>query len=110
MRKIVWFKKNQWSQIEYPYVNDVKVLKLKRDENTDKNYTAENHFIEKVEITAQTFNTLNAIRGDARDDDFVFNRAQYILIESISASIGTNFNGHEIRNIGTIFKTAIILE
>lgn len=92
----------KWEQIEYPYVNNIKGCKIKKD-------SVEHGYYEPREISMQTYNSLNVIENK-QVDGFVFQNNSYHYIGSISESIGTNFNGHEMRNIGAILKTAIMLK
>lgn len=81
----------KWSQIDYPYVKNIRILKPN---------TVEDCYPPK-EISYSTMKILNMLQNN---NEFVFTKDIVKMIESIRKSIGDNqFSGHMMRK----FKIAL---
>lgn len=87
----------RYSQIDFPYVNDIEVKKI-----TD-NMTVSSYYPPR-EISRDTYDLLNVI-GDDGDLGRIFKKSSHEYIESIRESIGDgHFNGHYMRKLGSTLR------
>lgn len=91
--RIAELKNIKWEQIDFPLVKDVKISKSKSKEE----------YYKPLEISLNAFEAINRIY-DKRVDGYIFQYNPYHYIRGISESIGTIFNGNNMRSISLVFK------
>lgn len=86
----------EWNQIEFPYVNNIRISKVKP--------TGAVEFYPPKEISKNTMDLLNKTWN--RRSIKLFNKEQYYYIYRIRESCGdSTFNGHVMRTLGIQFKS-----
>lgn len=86
----------KWSQVEFPYVNDIAILKA----------TFAGQYYSPKEISRSTIKILNKLPTDRA---LVFSKDVSQMTESIRESIGdSQFSGHMMRKFGAILKTSCL--
>lgn len=85
----------KWEQVKFPYVKNIKISKQKSPEIEE--------YYNPLCISMNTFESCNRIY-DNNIEDFIFQYNPHYYIGSISESIGTSFNGHEMRKIKIAFR------
>lgn len=87
----------KYSQIDFPYVNDIEVKKI------TENMTVPSYYPSR-EISRDTYDLINTI-GDDGDLGRIFKKSSQEYIESIRESIGDgHFNGHYMRKLGATLQ------
>ena len=104
----------KFSQIEFPYVKDIQVMKVVKvpvepTEDDDREYKyrlAEPSFYEPRPISRTTYDLVNRLWSE--DKEKIFEKSALEYSQSIKESIGdSRFNGHMMRSFGLCFKTEI---
>lgn len=86
----------KFSQIDFPYINNIEVKKISKNLNVPSYYPAR-------EISRDTYDLLNMFYRD--DLGKIFNKSSQEYIESIRESIGDgHFNGHYMRKLGATLQ------
>ena len=89
----------KYSQVEFPYVKNIQVLKINPDMPQPTYY-------QPREISRDTYDLLNKIWS--KDRDKIFDKPIQTYVKSIKESIGdTNFNGCYMRNLGIKLKCTV---
>lgn len=87
----------KYSQIDFPYVNDIEVKKI------TENMTAPSYYPSR-EISRDTYDLLNVV-GNDEDLGRIFKKSSQEYIDSIRESIGDgHFNGHYMRKLGATLR------
>lgn len=87
----------KFSQIDFPYVNDIEVKKM------SPNIVHPSYYPPR-EISRDTYDLLNTLWDDGNLGK-IFNKSSQDYIASIIESIGDGtFNGHMFRKLGTILR------
>lgn len=104
----------KFSQIEFPYVKDIQVMKVVKvpvepTEDADREYKyrfAEPSFYEPRLISRDTYDSVNRLWSEGKEK--IFEKSALEYSQSIKESIGdSRFNGHMMRGFGLCFKTEI---
>ena len=89
----------KFSQIEFPYVKDIQVMKVVK-------IPAEPSFYEPRLISRDTYDSVNRLWSEGKEK--IFEKSALEYSQSIKESIGdSRFNGHMMRGFGLCFKTEI---
>ena len=97
----------KFSQIEFPYVKDIQIMKVKKvpveDKNGEYRYRlVEPSYYEPRPITQSTYDLVNKLWVEGKDK--IFNKSSLEYASSIADSIGDGrFNAHMMRSIGIHF-------
>ena len=100
----------KFSQIEFPYVKDIQVMKVVKipaepTEEGDREYKyrfAEPSFYEPRLISRDTYDSVNRLWSKGKEK--IFEKSALEYSQSIKESIGdSRFNGHMMRSIGIHF-------
>ena len=104
----------KFSQIEFPYVKDIQVMKIvkvpveptEEDDREHRYRFAEPSFYEPRAISRATYDLVNRLWSEGKEK--IFEKSAMEYLQSIKESIGDNrFNGHMMRGFGLCFKTEI---
>jgi hypothetical protein len=104
----------KFSQIEFPYVKDIQVIKVVKipvepTEDDDREYKyrlADPSFYEHRIISRDTYDSVNKLWSEGKEK--IFEKSAMEYSQSIKESIGdSRFDGHMIRGLGSYFKTEI---
>lgn len=86
----------KYSQVKFPYVKDIQVLKINPDMPQPTHY-------QPREISRDTYDLLNVVCD--KDKDKIFDKPAQRYVESIIKSIGDgNFNAIYLRKLGMMLK------
>ena len=89
----------KYSQISFPYVKDIQIMKIYPNMSTPMYY-------DPKEISRDTYDLLNKIWS--KDRDKIFDKPVQTYVKSIKESIGdTNFDGCYMRNLGIKLKCKV---
>lgn len=101
----------KFSQIEFPYVKNIQIMKIKKVpiEGEDGEYRyrmAEPSYYKPRPISKDTYELVNKLRSEGKDK--IFEKSAMEYSQSIKESIGdSRFNAHMMRSIGTQFLAEI---
>lgn len=104
----------KFSQIEFPYVKDIQVMKIVKipvepTEDDDREYKyrfAEPSFYKPRPISKATYDLVNKLWVEGKEK--IFEKSAMEYSQSIKESIGdSRFNAHMMRSIGTQFLAEI---
>lgn len=104
----------KFSQIEFPYVKDIQVMKIVKvpvepTEDDDREYKyrfAEPSFYKPRPISKDTYDLVNKLWVEGKEK--IFEKSAMEYSQSIKESIGdSRFNAHMMRSIGTQFLAEI---
>ena len=89
----------KYSQIYFPYVKDIQIMKIYPNMSTPMYYKPK-------EISRDTYDLLNKLWS--KDKDKIFDKPVQTYVKSIKESIGdTNFDGCYMRNLGIKLKCTV---
>lgn len=104
----------KFSQIEFPYVKDIQVMKVikvpvEQTEDDDREYKyrfAEPSYYEPRSISKSTYDAINRLWTE--DKEKIFEKSSVEYTRSIVESIGDDrFNAHMMRSIGIHFLSEL---
>lgn len=104
----------KFSQIEFPYVKDIQVMKIVKvpvepTEDNDREYKyrfAEPSYYKPRPISKDTYDLVKKLWSEGKEK--IFEKSALEYSQSIKESVGdSRFNGHMMRSIGTQFLAEI---